>query len=156
MNKREEAEPRGFLTVLAGTIESPEIPTDGSGRLELARWITDDEHPLTARAIVNRVWAWHFGRGIVATPSNFGLRGGKPSHPEMLDWMARRFVAGGWSIKDLHRMIMDSAVYRLSGAEDSIALEVDPSNELWWRREPRRLEAEPIRDAILALSLIHI
>ena len=151
-NKRDEVEPRGFLTVLAGTVESPPIPTDGSGRLELARWITDPEHPLTARTIVNRVWAWHFGRGIVATPSNFGLRGGRPTHPELLDWLAQWFVANDWSIKDLHRLIMDSAVYRLSGEADSLAMEIDPANDLWWRRKPRRLEAEPIRDAILAVG----
>ncbi len=151
-NKKDEVVPRGFLTVLAGTVESPPIPTDGSGRLELATWITDPEHPLTARTIVNRVWAWHFGRGIVSTPSNFGLRGGRPTHPEMLDWMARWFVANDWSIKDLHRLIMASAVYRLSGEPDSLAMEIDPANDLWWRREPKRLEAELVRDAILEVG----
>ena len=151
-NKRDEVVPRGFMTVLSEAVDPPTIPTDGSGRRELAEWITDPEHPLTARTMVNRIWAWHFGRGIVATPSNFGLRGGRPSHPELLDWMSRRFVASGWSIKDMHRLIMDSATYRLSGDRSDEADELDPSNELWWRREPRRLEAEPIRDAILAVG----
>ena len=149
-NKREETVPRGFLTVLAGAMETPPIGEDGSGRRELASWITDPENPLTARTMVNRLWAWHFGRGIVSTPSNFGLRGGRPSHPELLDWLAERFVSDGWSVKGMHRLLMESATYRLSGDPDSLALEVDPSNQGWWRREPRRLEAEPIRDAILA------
>lgn len=151
-NKREESVPRGFLSVLSGTVEDPTIPQDGSGRLELSSWITDPEHPLTARTMVNRLWAWHFGRGIVKTPSNFGLRGDRPSHPELLDWMARRLVSDGWSIKNMHRLIMNSSVYRLSGEVDSSAMEKDPSNELWWRREPRRLEAEPIRDSIFAVG----
>ena len=151
-NKREESVPRGFLTVLSGTVDGPEIPGDGSGRVELAAWITDPEHPLTARTLANRIWAWHFGRGIVATPSNFGLRGARPTHPQLLDWMARRLVSDGWSIKNMHRLIMNSSVYRLSGETDSLAMENDPSNRLWWRREPRRLEAEPIRDAIFAVG----
>ena len=150
--KRDEAVPRGFLTVLSGAVDAPTIPEDGSGRMELASWITDSEHPLTARTLVNRLWAWHFGRGIVATPSNFGLRGARPTHPELLDWMARRLVSDGWSIKNMHRLIMNSSVYRLAGETDSIAMENDPSNRLWWRREPRRLEAEPIRDSIFAVG----
>ncbi len=151
-NKQEEPVPRGFLTVLSETVPAPAIPADGSGRLELARWMTHPEHPLTARTMVNRLWAWHFGRGIVATPSNFGLRGGRPTHPELLDWLSRRFVADGWSIKDMHRLLMNSATYRLAGTEDPLAREIDPRNELWGRREPRRLEAEPIRDSILAVG----
>mgnify|MGYP001965473634 CR=1 FL=1 len=151
-NKREDTVPRGFMTVLSGTVPELPIPEDGSGRFELADWITNPEHPLTSRTMINRIWAWHFGRGIVATPSNFGLRGGRPSHPGLLDWMSRKFVSEGWSIKQMHRLIMESAVYRLSGDEDPAAIEIDPANDLWWRREPRRLEAEPIRDAIFAVG----
>ena len=151
-NQQDETVPRGYLTVLKGRAAAPLIPETSSGRLELAEWMTDAEHPLTARAIVNRVWAWHFGDGIVATPSNFGLRGGRPTHPELLDWLARRFVAEGWSIKDLHRWIMGSRSYRLSGATDPQAMEVDPGNDLRWRRTPRRIEAELVRDAILAVG----
>ncbi len=152
MNKREEAVPRGYLTVLSGAVDAPSIDADGSGRLQLAEWITDPRHPLTARTMVNRLWAWHFGRGIVATPSNFGLRGSPPTHPELLDWLARNFVENGWSIKSMHRLIMNSSVYRLSGASDPRAVEIDPANDLWWRRVPTRLEAEPIRDALLAVG----
>ena len=151
-NQRDEPVPRGFLTVLSGTVDELRIPADGSGRIELAAWITDPEHPLTARTLTNRMWGWHFGRGIVGTPSNFGLRGARPTHPELLDWMARRFVSDGWSIKNMHRLIMNSAVYRLSGEVDSSSMERDPANQLWWRREPRRLEAEPIRDSIFAVG----
>lgn len=151
-NKRDETVPRGFLTVLSDAMETPPIGMDGSGRRELASWITDPGNPLTARTMVNRLWAWHFGRGIVSTPSNFGLRGGRPSHPELLDWLAKRFVSDGWSVKRMHRLLMESAVYRLSGDSDPLAVEVDPSNRGWWRREPIRLEAEPIRDAILAVG----
>ncbi|MCP3859663.1 MAG: DUF1553 domain-containing protein, partial [Phycisphaeraceae bacterium] len=140
-NQQDTAVPRGYLTVLEGRAEAPTIPSASSGRLELARWMTDPEHPLTARTIVNRVWAWHFGEGIVSTPSNFGLRGGRPTHPELLDWLARRFVADGWSIKELHRRIMNSAAYRSSGRPDPHAIAADPGNELLWRRTPRRLEA---------------
>ena len=151
-NKQDEVVPRGYLTVLEGRAEAPSIPPDSSGRLELAEWMTDPEHPLTARTIVNRVWAWHFGEGLVSTPSNFGLRGGRPTHPELLDWLARRFIADGWSIKELHRRIMNSAVYRSSGAPDPHAIATDPGNDLLWRRAPRRLEAEIVRDAILEVG----
>ena len=151
-NQQDTAVPRGYLTVLEGRAEAPTIPSASSGRLELARWMTDPEHPLTARTIVNRVWAWHFGEGIVSTPSNFGLRGGRPTHPGLLDWLARRFVADGWSIKELHRRIMNSAAYRSSGRPDPHAIAADPGNELLWRRTPRRLEAELVRDAILEVG----
>ena len=151
-NQQEDTVPRGYLTVLEGRAVAPVIPETSSGRLELAEWMTDGEHPLTARAIVNRVWAWHFGEGIVDTPSNFGLRGGRPTHPELLDWLARRFVAEGWSIKNLHRWIMGSRAYRLAGTSDPKSMEVDPGNELRWRRTPRRIEAELVRDAILEVG----
>jgi hypothetical protein len=102
--------------------------------------------------IVNRVWQYHFGRGIVATPSNFGLRGDAPSHPELLDWLAAAFVAEGWSIKSLHRHILSSRTYQLSGAHDDHNAALDPSNRWLWRFERRRLDAEAIRDAMLAVS----
>ena len=151
-NPQDTVVPRGYLTVLEGRAVAPKIPPASSGRLELANWMTDPEHPLTARTIVNRVWAWHFGEGIVSTPSNFGLRGGRPTHPELLDWLARRFVADGWSVKELHRRIMNSAVYRSSGMPDPHAIAADPGNDLLWRRTPRRLEAELVRDAILEVG----
>lgn len=151
-NKQADSVPRGFLTVLEDAVASPSIDAQASGRLALSAWITDPAHPLTARTMVNRIWAWHFGRGIVATPSNFGLRGSRPTHPELLDWMSSRFIEQGWSMKTMHRLIMNSAVYRLSGDRESLSDSIDPRNELWWRRSPRRLEAEPIRDAILAVG----
>jgi hypothetical protein len=123
-----------------------------SGRLELARWITDPGHPLTARVLVNRVWQHHFGEGIVRTPDNFGKLGDRPTHPELLDWLAGRFVEGGWSIKSLHKVILLSSAYQMSGEMDDHAAAVDPENRLLWRFHRRRLEAEPIRDALLAAA----
>ena len=136
--------PRGFLQILAP--EPAEIET-GSGRLELARWITRAEHPLTARVVVNRIWQQHFGRGIVETTDNFGRQGALPSHPEMLDWLAEQFVRDGWSLKKLHRRIMLSETYRLaSGA-------TEPAQpQLLSQFSRRRLDAEEIRDAMLAVS----
>ena len=152
VNLAEEPEPRGFLKVTDHLVPPPPVADDTSGRLELARWITHPEHPLTARVIVNRVWHWHFGRGIVDTPSNFGVIGSKPSHPELLDWLARRFVEGGWSLKKLHRDIMLSSTYRLSSDYDAANAAVDEENRLLWRMNRRRLEVEPIRDALLQLA----
>jgi hypothetical protein len=129
-----------------------EIPPGHSGRLELARWLTRPEHPLTARVMVNRIWQHHFGKGIVATPSNFGLRGDEPTHPELLDWLAARFVESGWSVKALHRLILSSKTYRLSSAFDAANAQRDPGNRLYWRFDRRRLEAEAIRDALMAAS----
>jgi hypothetical protein len=133
----------------AGTIT---IPADRSGRLELARWIVSDDHPLTARVFVNRIWRWRFGRGIVATPDNFGLRGERPSHPELLDFAARRLVELDGSVKALHRELLLTSVYRLSSEFDAAAAAVDPEDRLLWRWGPRRLEAEALRDAMLAVS----
>jgi hypothetical protein len=128
----------------------------GSGRKELAHWLTDPANPLFARVIVNRFWQYHFGRGLVATPSDFGTRGQPPSHPELLDWLATRFVRGGWSIKELHRLILQSRVYQLAAevetSESRRAAAADPNNELYWRANRRRLSAEEIRDALLAVS----
>jgi hypothetical protein len=144
--------PRRFLAVLASDEGSPEPFGQGSGRLELARAIASPENPLTARVMVNRVWERHFGRGLVATPSNFGRLGERPSHPELLDHLASRFVAAGWSIKALHRAIMLSATYQLDSVSDGRAAAVDPENSLLWRANRRRLEVEAWRDAMLAVS----
>ncbi len=121
-------------------------------RLALAKWITDPRHPLTARVIVNRLWQYHFGQGIVATPSDFGLNGGKPSHPELLDWLADELVTHAWSLKHVHRLIVLSATYRQAGAAHERGLAADAQDRLLWRFPPRRLEAEPLRDAVLAVS----
>jgi hypothetical protein len=128
--------------------ESPE----GMRRLKFAEWATSSEHPLTARVIVNRVWQYHFGNGLVKTPSDFGFNGGLPSHPELLDWLATDFIRSGWSIKHLHRRIMLSATYRQSSAINERAAELDPDNRFHWKFSPRRLEGEAIRDALLAVS----
>ncbi len=142
--------PRRFLRVLAG--DNPPHFTRGSGRLELAQAIASKDNPLTARVIVNRVWAWHFGRGLVGTPSNFGQLGERPTHPELLDDLAARFVENGWSLKWLHREIMLSATYQMSSATDAKAEVIDPDNRLHWRMNRRRLEVESYRDALLAVS----
>ncbi len=152
LNLAEKPEPRGFLKVTDHLVPPPPVAGGASGRLELARWITHPEHPLTARVIVNRVWRWHFGRGIVDTPSNFGAIGSAPSHPQLLDWLARRFVEGGWSLKNLHRDIMLSSTYRLSTDYDAANAAVDEENLLLWRMNRRRLEIEPIRDTLLQLA----
>jgi hypothetical protein len=145
-----EEAPRRFLAVLS----SPEAPTfaQGSGRLELAQAIASRENPLTARVFVNRVWQHHFGRGLVGTPSNFGLLGERPTHPELLDHLAARFMASGWSLKQLHREIMLSATYRLAATSNPANHERDPDNRLLWRMNRRRLDIESWRDAMLAVS----
>ena len=133
-----------------GVIDPARTPaTAGSGRLELARAITAPDNPLTARVIVNRVWAGHFGRPLVATPSDFGLRSDPPSHPELLDHLATAFVRGGWSLKKLHRTLVLTAAYRQSGANPSAAA-VDPENVLLGRMTPKRLDFEALRDSLLA------
>jgi hypothetical protein len=140
--------PRRFLRVLGGQ----ELPAGypGSGRLELAGWLTDPRNPLTARVMVNRLWQHHFGKGLVATPNDFGTRGALPTHPELLDWLAARFVEGGWSVKAMHRLIMLSQTYQLGGGEGLTEnVRVDPDNELLWRANRRRLDAEAVRDSLL-------
>jgi hypothetical protein len=122
-------------------------------RLALAAWLTDPANPLTARVYVNRLWQGHFGRGIVATPGDFGTRGAKPSHPELLDWLAGEFLRQGGSSRKLHRLIVTSATYRQSARASSAEnAKIDPNNVSWWRWQPRRLEAEAIRDSLLAVS----
>ncbi len=145
-----DAVPRHFPQVIHN-VESSAIG-NGSGRLELADWITDDEHPLTPRVIVNRVWMQHFGQGLVTTPDNFGVRGSPPSHPELLDWLTEDFVRSGWSLKKLHRRILMTRTYRLSGDSPPENLAQDPGNVYLWHFPRRRLEAEIIRDATLAVS----
>ena len=145
--------PRGFPSVLASALpDAAPPPLDRSGRLELANWIARADHPLTSRVIVNRVWLWHFGEGLVRTPDNFGRLGEAPTHPELLDWLAGWFVEHGWSIKALHRQIMTSAAYQMSAEFNADFAMRDADNRLWWRFNRRRLEAEELRDAILATS----
>ena len=121
-------------------------------RAALAKWLTDPDNPLTARVIVNRLWQYHFGRGIVATSSDFGVRGEPPSHPELLDWLASELVAGGWRLKPLHRLMVTSATYRQSNKSDPKLAADDPENTLFGRMNRRRLDAEGVRDAMLAVS----
>ena len=145
-----EIVPRHFLTVLGGH----ELPAecDASGREQLAEWILADDNPLTARVMANRIWQHHFGRGIVSTPNDFGKQGKLPTHPELLDYLAAKFRQEGWSIKFMHRFIMRSRVYQQSSVQDSQAREKDPGNE-WLSAFPRRrLDAESIRDTLLALA----
>jgi Protein of unknown function (DUF1553)/Protein of unknown function (DUF1549)/Planctomycete cytochrome C len=141
---------RRFLTVLGGD----SVPADepGSGRRQLADWLTRPGNPLTARVIVNRVWQHHFGQGLVVTENDFGIRGSAPTHPELLDWLASRFIEGGWSIKSLHRVIMSSQAYQRSCGQSEACVAVDPGNTLLWRFSRRRLDAEEIRDSILLVS----
>ena len=142
--------PRGFLTILGGAKVPPE--ETGSGRLELADWVTDAKNPLTARVMVNRIWHWHFGQGIVATPDDFGARGEAPTHPELLDYLASRFIEGGWSVKKLHRMILLSRTYQSASGNDPRNVLKDAKNAYLWKFNRRRLDAEEIRDSLLALS----
>ena len=143
--------PRGFVTVLGAT-EPAKIAPGQSGRLELANWLTDPVNPLTARVMANRIWQHLFGEGIVSTPDNFGATGERPTHPELLDYLANRFVANGWSVKQLVRDIVLTRTYQLSSASDAKNFAADPDNDFLWRANPRRLDAESIRDGILAVS----
>ncbi len=128
------------------------FPVTQSGRLRLAKWLIQPDQPLTARVMVNRIWRWHFGQGIVRSTDNFGRKGEPPSNQKLLDWLTIRFVKDGWSIKKLHRLIMLSSTYRMSSSHDAEAKQTDPENRLHWRTNIRRLEAEAIRDSILAVS----
>jgi hypothetical protein len=143
--------PRCLPEFLAGG-EPLRAAPGSSGRLEFAQWLTRPSNPLFARVMVNRIWQHHFGAGLVETPNNLGLRGPAPTHPELLDYLSSRFVTGGWSIKALHRLIMNSAVYRQSSEEPRGADGVDPSNQLLGHFGRRRLEAEAIRDGMLFAS----
>lgn len=145
-----EAVPRQFLAVLAGPQRKPF--RQGSGRLELARAIADRDNPLTARVMVNRIWLHHFGAGLVRTPSDFGVRGEPPTHPELLDYLAATFMESGWSIKTMHRLLMLSSVYQQSSDADPPSREMDPDNRLLSRMTRRRLEFEALRDCLLAVA----
>ncbi|MCA9078033.1 MAG: DUF1553 domain-containing protein [Planctomycetaceae bacterium] len=143
--------PRQFPQIMAGEEQSP-LGDTNSGRLELAQWLTSPVHPLTSRVMVNRIWQWHFGDGLVRTPDNFGKLGERPTHPELLDWLAVQFVDEGWSIKAMHRLIMLSSTYQMSTTYDAVAAEQDPENRLLWRRSRQRLDAESIRDSLLFVA----
>ena len=141
---------RGFPQVL--TSKQPSLSSKSSGRLELARWIGSDDNPLTARVMVNRIWLHLIGNGIVTSTENFGTTGQMPSHPELLDYLSVRFVESGWSVKSVIREIATSRVYRMQSTFDEDNHEYDPNNALLWRANPRRLDAEAIRDAMLSIS----
>ncbi|MGD9724152.1 MAG: DUF1553 domain-containing protein [Pirellulales bacterium] len=145
-----ERSPRGFPRAFG--VQDPALPGDTSGRLQLAQWVTSPTHPLTSRVMVNRVWRWHFGAGILRSTDNFGNLGDRPSHPELLDWLAVRFVNSGWSVKALHRLIMLSSTYQMSTTYHAAAAATDPDNRLLWRMNRRRLEAEAVRDALLFVA----
>ena len=152
-NPQQSVHPALPASLAAATGTSADLPRPFGARKELALWLTRKDHPLTARVMVNRIWYWHFGRGIVETPNDFGNMGQPPSHPEMLDWLATGFVADGWQVKNLHRLIMDSAVYRQSsqfGTDHHLA--EDPDNRLLWRMNRRRLEAESLWDAVHSVA----
>jgi len=129
----------------------PDVP-EAERRIRFARWLADPKNPLPARVMANRVWHYHFGQGLVSTPSDFGAGGVAPTHPELLDWLATQFIDSGWSLKSLHRLIVTSAAYRQSSAYQEKSAAVDADNALVWRFAPRRLEAETLRDAMLAVS----
>jgi hypothetical protein len=142
----------GTLEIVAPKYElAPDSP-EGERRLALARWIVDPSNPLTPRVLANRLWNYHFGTGIVDTPSDFGFMGGEPSHPELLDWLARQLVAGGWKLKPMHRLIVTSAAYKQAGTYLDEAARVDATDRLLWRFRPRRLEAEELRDTFLEVA----
>jgi hypothetical protein len=162
-NQKDGVASQGFLQVLMRDSEAekhwqtqpPDAWRTSYRRKALAAWITDPREgagALLARVIVNRMWQHHFGRGIVATPSDFGFQGDRPSHPELLDWLAGELIAGGWKLKPIHKLIMQSATYTQGVEHDARRAALDPENRLLWRQVPRRLEAEAIRDAILAVS----
>jgi hypothetical protein len=141
------------LTTLKPVFPSMPASAKTSGRrLVLANWIASKDNPLTARVMVNRIWQYHFGRGIVRTPNDFGLQGTRPTHPELLDWLATELLAQGWRMKSLHRLIVTSQVYRMSSRGNPKALAADPANDLFWRFDMRRLSAEEVRDSILAVT----
>ncbi|MBS1832239.1 MAG: DUF1553 domain-containing protein, partial [Acidobacteria bacterium] len=150
VSKPKEQVHAGTLTAVAQLPN--ELPADKPARLALADWIASPENPLTARVIVNRVWYYHFGRGLVNTPSDFGLSGDRPSHPELLDWLAVSFVENGWDLKWLHRLILTSDTYQQSSAFNEKAAQADADNRLLWHMPLRRMDAETLRDSMLAAT----
>jgi hypothetical protein len=149
-NNPTEDAPKAFPTILARSSDPPVKTT--SGRLELADWLADPANPLPARVMVNRIWGWHFGEGIVRTPDNFGKMGDRPSNPELLDYLARQFVEGGWSVKNIQRLIMLSNTYQMASDTDDKSVEADPENRLMTRFNRQRLDVEELRDGVLALD----
>jgi Protein of unknown function (DUF1549)/Protein of unknown function (DUF1553)/Planctomycete cytochrome C len=143
--------PRAVPAILTKA-EPPPAAFNGSGRLETANWISSPQNPMTARVMVNRLWMWHFGEGIVATPDNFGRMGSRPTHPELLDYLASRFVEGGWSIKKMQRMMMLSSAYQMATDTDDKTMAADPENTLLSRFNRQRLDVEEIRDGMLAID----
>jgi hypothetical protein len=151
LQKKQQVAPGG-LAAISPELKMDEKTPEQQRRLALAKWITDPKNPLAARVMVNRIWHYHFGSGIVNTPSDFGANGARSSHPELLDWLAQEFVQRGWSVKAMHRLILNSATYQQSSRLRKEAFAVDASTRLLWRFPARRLEAEPIRDSILWVS----
>ncbi len=151
MQRREEINPGAIAAVGRALAFAPFAP-DAERRLALAHWIADESNPLTARVMVNRIWHYHFGRGLMPQPSDFGFNGGHPSHPALLDWLATEFVAGGWRMKSIHRLILLSSTYRQASRIRPEAAAIDGADTLLWRFRTRRLPAETIRDSILAVS----
>jgi mono/diheme cytochrome c family protein len=151
MQPKEVVAPGGISSI-APPLELPANASDGERRRKLAEWIVDRRNPLASRVIVNRLWHYHFGQGLQATPSNFGFLGGKPSHPALLDWLAQELLARDWSLKSMHRLMLTSATWRQSSADHAANEAVDAQCRKLWRFPPRRLEAEPIRDSILAIA----
>src|SRR6185295_6782289 len=149
-NNQGEKVPRQFLAVLSPDAREPF--KEGSGRLELARLIASKDNPLTARVMANRIWSYHFGAGIVRTPSDFGFRSDPPTHPELLDWLAIRFVEGGWSLKKLHKLILTTAAWQQRSDDVAAYKEKDPDNRYVWKFSRQRLDFEAMRDSILAVS----
>src|SRR5271166_2790997 len=148
-----EVVPRRFLEVLGGGDSSMSTPAPGSGRLELAQRMVDPSaNPLLSRVLVNRIWKHLFGEGIVKSTDDFGAMGRKPSHPELLDWLAAEFVGRGWSIKEMQRLMVTSSTYRMTSVPNQVAERLDPPNTYLHRMNVRRLEAEAIRDTLLAAS----
>jgi hypothetical protein len=151
MQKREATPPAGIAFFGAPLRVEASAP-EAERRRALATWICDPRQPLPARTMANRLWQQHFGVGICPTPSDLGINGGRPSHPELLDWLAKELIEGEWKLKRLHRLMVTSATYRQAGAADAAKKAIDAGNRFLWRRSPRRLEAEPLRDAMLAVS----
>ncbi len=150
-NRGEEVQ-AGVPVALTSNGLTSSIAVAAPGRTELAAWLTRSDQPLTARVLVNRLWQFHFGRGLVATSNDFGIRGQKPSHPELLDWLACEFVARGWSIKQMHRLLLTSAVYQQGANASPQTLQQDPDNRLWTRVQRTRIEGEVVRDSLLAAA----
>ena len=155
VEKKGEQVSAGGLSALRTLSDDFDLSADapeGQRRLKFAAWLTSPDNPLTSRVMVNRIWQYHFGRGLVASPNDFSFNGERPSHPELLDWLASEFVARGWSVKEMHRLIVTSSTYRQAPRFQAAAAEVDADNRLLWRFAPRRLEGEMVRDLMLAVS----